>query len=165
VWSFSLTWAGAVAMRSRPTDLRDRSKRARYHRRVMAAADPRYEFDEARALIPRLRSTLIAIAIEERRLAAAHGALHAHLRGNGAAGHATETGRLEREVTRIREGIRGLLAEFDALGVVVRDLEMGLLDIPGERNGERVWLCWRLSDPELAWWHTPHEGYTSRRPW
>ena len=74
-------------------------------------------------------------------------------------------GRLEREVTTIREGIRALLAEFDGLGVVVRDLEMGLLDIPGARDGERVWLCWRLSDPELAWWHTPREGYTSRRPW
>ena len=132
---------------------------------MTADADLRYTFDEARALVPRLRSTLIAVAMEERRLAAAHGALHLHLQGNGAPGHAAETGRLEREVTTIREGMRALLAEFDGLGVVVRDLEMGLLDIPGERNGERVWLCWRLSDPELAWWHTPREGYTSRRPW
>ena len=68
--------------------------------------------------MPRLRSTLIAVAMEERRLAAAHGALHAHLQGNGAPGHAAETGRLEREVTTIREGMRALLAEFDALGVV-----------------------------------------------
>lgn len=132
---------------------------------MAAEADLRYAFDEARALVPRLRGTLIALAMEERRLAAAHGALHAHLRGNGAPGHVTETGRLEREVTTIREGMRALLAQFDALGVVVRDLELGLLDIPGEREGEPVWLCWRLSDPELAWWHTPHEGYTSRRPW
>jgi hypothetical protein len=28
-----------------------------------------------------------------------------------------------------------------------------------------VWLCWRLSDPEVAWWHGTDEGYASRKPW
>jgi hypothetical protein len=128
-------------------------------------SDPIYTFEEAVALIPRLRSTLIALAVEQRRLDAAHAALHGHLRENGSEGHAAETARLEHDVTAIRDGMRALLGGFDELGVALRDLEMGLLDIPTERDGARVWLCWRLSDPELAWWHTPHEGYTSRRPW
>lgn len=132
---------------------------------MAAAADRLYTFEEARALVPRLRATLIALAMEQRQLEVAHAALHAHLRGNGGASHAGESARHEREVTAIRDGMRALLAQFDELGIALRDLEMGLLDIPAERDGERVWLCWRLSDAELAWWHTPREGYTSRRPW
>jgi hypothetical protein len=132
---------------------------------MTAGPERLYTFEEAASLIPRLRSTLIALAVEQRRLEMAHSALHAHLREDGEEGHAAETARLEREVTAIRDGMRALLAGFDDLGVALRDLEMGLLDIPAERDGERIWLCWRLSDPALAWWHTPREGYTSRRPW
>jgi pyruvate kinase len=51
------------------------------------------------------------------------------------------------------------------MGVELRDLEMGLVDFPGERDGAAVWLCWRLADPSVAFWHPTDEGYASRRPW
>ena len=57
-----------------------------------------------------------------------------------------------------------LVDHLASLGVVIRDLETGLVDFPTERDGERAWLCWRLDDPDLAWWHTTREGYASRRP-
>jgi hypothetical protein len=59
--------------------------------------------------------------------------------------------------------LQALLDHLDSLGVVVRDLDAGLVDIPSVRDGERVWLCWRLDDPDLGWWHTTREGYASRR--
>ena len=61
-------------------------------------------------------------------------------------------------------GLQALIGHLDSLGVVVRDLDAGLVDIPTERDGERVWLCWRLEDPDLGWWHTSREGFASRRP-
>jgi hypothetical protein len=60
--------------------------------------------------------------------------------------------------------LRALLDHLGALGVVVRDLDAGLVDIPSIREGERAWLCWRLDDPDLGWWHTTREGFSSRRP-
>lgn len=61
------------------------------------------------------------------------------------------------------EELRALLDHLGSLGVVVRDLEAGLVDIPTVREGERAWLCWRLDDPDLRWWHTTREGFASRR--
>jgi hypothetical protein len=51
------------------------------------------------------------------------------------------------------------------MGVQVRDLERGLVDIPTERDGAPAWLCWQLSDAELAYWHSTTEGFASRKPW
>jgi hypothetical protein len=71
---------------------------------------------------------------------------------------------LERR-TRGDEGtLEALLGHLESLGVVVRDLEAGLIDIPTLRDGQRAWLCWRLDDPGLEWWHTTREGFASRRP-
>ncbi|HEX9609784.1 MAG TPA: DUF2203 domain-containing protein [Candidatus Limnocylindria bacterium] len=59
--------------------------------------------------------------------------------------------------------LQALLDHLGSLGVVVRDLDAGLVDIPSVRDGERAWLCWRLDDPDLGWWHTSREGFASRR--
>jgi hypothetical protein len=131
----------------------------------MPAQRRSYTPDEANALIPQVRAVLIQIAVEQRRLDAAHADMHRHLAGNGDPDEAREAGRLEREVGEIGEGIRSLTRLLDDLGVQLRDPEMGLVDFPAERDGQRVWLCWRLADPEVAYWHGTDEGYASRKPW
>ncbi|MGH2456947.1 MAG: DUF2203 domain-containing protein [Candidatus Limnocylindria bacterium] len=130
------------------------------------AASPRvYSIQQANALVPEVRAVLLQLAVQQRRLEAAHAELHRHLAGNGDPRAAGEESRLEREVADIGEGIRTLLAHLGDLGVQLRDPETGLVDFPGERDGRRVWLCWRLSDPEVAHWHGTDEGYASRKPW
>jgi len=131
----------------------------------MPAQRRSYTPDEANALIPQIRAVLIQLAVEQRRMDAAHTDMHRHLIGNGDPDEAREAGRLEREVGEIGEGIRSLTRLLDELGVQLRDPEMGLVDFPGEREGRRVWLCWRLADPEVAFWHDTDEGYASRKPW
>lgn len=91
-----------------------------------------YSVDEARALLPTIRATLLQLAMMRR------------ADGDDAS-------------------LQALLDHLGSLGVVVRDLDAGLVDIPGVRDGERAWLCWRLDDPDLGWWHTTREGYASRR--
>ncbi|MCA1587676.1 MAG: DUF2203 domain-containing protein [Chloroflexi bacterium] len=91
-----------------------------------------YSVEEARALLPTVRATLLQLAMLRR-----------------ADGD---------EAT-----LQALLDHLGSLGVVVRDLDAGLVDIPTVFDGERAWLCWRLDDPDLGWWHTTREGYASRR--
>ena len=55
------------------------------------------------------------------------------------------------------------IAELEDLGVVVKDLDYGLVDFPADRYGESVLLCWRYGEPEVAYWHKPDEGYTARK--
>jgi len=123
-----------------------------------------YSVDQARALVPKLRAILLQLAVQKRRHEGAHARLHALLGSNGAPRRASEVQRREQEIRDIGEGMQSLLGHLAELGVQVRDLEMGLVDLPGERDGRPVWLCWRLSDPELAFWHATDEGYATRRP-
>ena len=49
-------------------------------------------------------------------------------------------------------------------GIVLRDSESGLLDFPGLVEGEEVFLCWRLGEDRVAWWHGPETGFAGRKP-
>jgi hypothetical protein len=125
--------------------------------------DPTYTVDEARALLPQVRATLLQLAIERRRADASHDELHRRMRNDG---NGDPRGRAQLEATTegLRARVRDLLDHLESLGVVVRDLDAGLVDIPTVREGEPAWLCWRLADPELAYWHTTREGFSTRRP-
>ena len=56
------------------------------------------------------------------------------------------------------------LAEIDAIGVQVKDLEQGLLDFPSLMDGKTVLLCWKLGEPAIGHWHTEEEGFAGRKP-
>lgn len=131
----------------------------------MVTPERTYSIEEANALVPEVRAVLLQLAVEHHRLARAHEEMHRRLEGNGDPRSVEQAGRYEAEVAEIGAGIRTLEAHLDSLGVQLRDLEMGLVDFPGERDGRRVWLCWRLADPRVAYWHGTDEGYATRRPW
>ncbi|HEX7197684.1 MAG TPA: DUF2203 domain-containing protein [Candidatus Limnocylindria bacterium] len=125
--------------------------------------DPTYTLEQARSLLPVIRGTILQLALERRRADDAHDQLHHRLR-HETAGRPGESARLEAATTELRARVRDLLDHLESLGIVVRDLDEGLVDIPTVREGERVWLCWRLSDPELGFWHSTREGFSSRQP-
>ena len=60
--------------------------------------------------------------------------------------------------------MRALVEEIEALGAEVKDLELGLVDFPAEREGETVLLCWRVGEDEIGYWHGLDEGFAGRRP-
>ncbi len=124
--------------------------------------DPIYTVDEARRLLPQIRATLLQLAIERRRADASHDELHRRLRHDGN-GDPDGQARLEATTEGLRARVRDLLDHLESLGVVIRDLDAGLVDIPTVRDGEPAWLCWRLADPELGYWHTTREGFSTRR--
>ena len=61
--------------------------------------------------------------------------------------------------------LRGAATELDAMDVVLRDLDRGLVDFPAMREGEEVYLCWVESEEdEIAHWHDLDAGFAGRRP-
>jgi hypothetical protein len=61
--------------------------------------------------------------------------------------------------------IEALLHELAELGVEVKDINAGLIDFRTHRDGEEVYLCWRLGEGDrIAWWHTLEGGFLARRP-
>ncbi|HEV2647501.1 MAG TPA: DUF2203 domain-containing protein [Acidobacteriaceae bacterium] len=56
------------------------------------------------------------------------------------------------------------LAEMEEIGVVLKDLDQGLLDFPAILEGRTVLLCWKLGEKEIAFWHSTEEGFAGRKP-
>jgi hypothetical protein len=57
-----------------------------------------------------------------------------------------------------------IIQDLQSRGVVVRDIQVGLIDFLSERDGEPVWLCYRLGEKELSYYHELHSGFYARRP-
>ena len=56
------------------------------------------------------------------------------------------------------------LRELQALDIVVRDLDQGLIDFPALKDGEEVYLCWLRHEPRVTHYHHPESGQKGRRP-
>jgi hypothetical protein len=56
------------------------------------------------------------------------------------------------------------LGELQAMEIVLRDLERGLVDFPAMRDGREVYLCWEEGESEVAFWHDAESGYGGREP-
>lgn len=88
--------------------------------------------------------------------------------GRGGGGERPED---DEELRRIRMRMQGIVdqmqaavGQIDAWGITLRDIESGLVDFPALVNGRQVWLCWRLGEDDVDWWHELSTGFDSREP-
>ena len=49
-------------------------------------------------------------------------------------------------------------------GVLIKDINLGLLDFPALRGGREVYLCWQYGEGEIAFWHEIEAGFAGRQP-
>lgn len=69
-------------------------------------------------------------------------------------------GRIEQKVERLKR----LVQELADVGCELKDFSAGLVDFPALLDGHKVWLCWQLGEPEVAYWHALRGGFAGRRP-
>jgi hypothetical protein len=110
--------------------------------------------EEANAALPR-----VAGVVERANQAAQELSRRAHTvagqaQGNGHSPPGDEASLFQEAVT-----------ELETEGIVLRDVEQGLVDFPARAaNGRGYWLCWLVGEPEVAWWHWPEDGFAGRTP-
>jgi hypothetical protein len=128
---------------------------------------PRYfTREEAETLLPRVEPILRKIQRLRATIAdseAVLAELQVRAMSNGHS-HAGEIQHAQAESSAALEAIRDAIASINALGVEVKDLDMGLIDFLARRNGRPVYLCWRLDEEGIGWWHTLDSGFAGRRP-
>ena len=71
---------------------------------------------------------------------------------------------IERDAMAIARDIEAFERELEELGISLKDRRLGLIDFPGEIEGRKVWLCWRLGEPAVQYWHELDAGYAGRQP-
>jgi len=77
--------------------------------------------------------------------------------GNGASKATGDLPKLFRKIER-------LINEVHSYGVLLKDVDQGLLDFPSELEGRVVFLCWRHGEPSVSHWHDLDAGFGGRKP-
>jgi hypothetical protein len=70
---------------------------------------------------------------------------------------------IQDELERGQERMQELETELHNLGVELKDYYSGLIDFPSLRDGREVYLCWRMGEPEVAYWHELDAGFAGRQ--
>ena len=130
--------------------------------------DRTFTLDEAQTLVPVLES-LLKTAIEGKkyadRIEQEFKATASRVFLNG--GTLLDVAQLaarKRERERQVQKAKDALAEIESTGVLVKDLEIGLLDFPCDVDGHVILLCWKLGEKSIGHWHGADEGYRFRKP-
>ena len=138
-----------------------------------------YEVAEANDRLSELEPLLVTLAqqrvqlirLRDRMLGAEAEARVVTERGGGSTPLAERTPSAadELQLTRLRmqgliDQMQAAVARLDDLGIVLRDIETGLVDFPASVAGRQVWLCWRVGERGIGWWHELQDGVAGRQP-
>jgi hypothetical protein len=121
---------------------------------------------EANATLPLVRAVVQDITDLARSLRDRHERLaRAEPSGRGQLGAAyeEEIRPMQAEFERDQERMQEYEQELRDLGVELKDHERGLIDFPCGMNGREVYLCWRLGEPEVMFWHELDAGFAGRQ--
>jgi hypothetical protein len=122
---------------------------------------------EANTLLPEVRAVaerLVAHRQAFSEAAARRAHLTAQVAGNGGDLDPGEVREDAEEMEREAEAVAAAVDELTRLGLLVKDLDRGLVDFPALRQDEEVLLCWQVGEDEVAYWHGVDEGFAGRKP-
>ena len=124
-----------------------------------------YDIDEANEALPEVERILLAlrdqreelIRLRDEVLVAQDGGTP----GSGTTTADTRTLRLRMQflVDQMQAGVTRLVEQ----DVTLREIDTGLIDFPALANGRQIWLCWRLGEGDVDWWHEHDDGFAGRR--
>ena len=127
-----------------------------------------FDLEQAEKLLPRLER-LLRIALESRRLVSEVEQEYESLiksicltggRSVDIAHFSRRKQEKEEGDSRLQESVR----EIEQHGCVLKDLDIGLLDFPCRVGDREAYLCWRLGEPSIQFWHATDEGFAGRKP-
>lgn len=118
--------------------------------RLFSLEEANAELEELRARLPRLREARQRMIDTSERITSA-----VDIDGGGVEGS---------DWFRAHESLKAELLWLADRGILIRDPDTGLIDFPAERDGKRVFLCWRLGEERVGWYHDEQTGFAGRQP-
>jgi hypothetical protein len=128
-------------------------------------ADRLFTLEEARALLPTVRQLLTEIQAAKGEVDTKGAALARLMALTGGNGH------LESDLARARDDVeyaagdlQDRIAELEDVGVELKGIDEGLCDFPSLREDHVVYLCFRLGENDIEYWHELDTGFSGRQP-
>ncbi|MGZ4338578.1 MAG: DUF2203 family protein [Gaiellaceae bacterium] len=122
------------------------------------------EANSALAQVRPVAERLVAVRARMHELVDAQRTLVTAIGGNGGGYAASDLNAAQAELEQLAERAAACVGELGDLGVVVKDLDLGLLDFPALRHGEEVELCWQVGEGDVGHWHPLDAGFRGRKP-
>jgi hypothetical protein len=126
-----------------------------------------YSIDEANAALPDVERVLLDLRDQREELIRVRDQVVAAQAGTPAPSGATTTAdvrtlklRMQFLIDQMQAGVTRLVDR----DVTLREIATGLIDFPALANGRQVWLCWRLGEADIGWWHELGDGFGGRSP-
>jgi hypothetical protein len=131
-------------------------------------ANRTFVLEEAQSILPVLESLLRSAIDGKKRIeegdAEMQEVAHRIFLSGGMLVDVVRLARRKAEREKTVQKVKDALHEIDAIGVQVKDLDIGLLDFPCVVDGEVILLCWKLGEKSITHWHSTEEGFSGRKP-
>ncbi|MGH2530436.1 MAG: DUF2203 domain-containing protein [Actinomycetota bacterium] len=116
-----------------------------------------FTVDEANRALPELRERLQRIRTARQTILRAAERIRGQVATDGGGQEGTD-------YWEARASVKADIERLAEQGILLRDPETGLVDFPGEREGHRVYLCWRMGEDRVSHWHDVDSGFAGRKP-
>jgi hypothetical protein len=127
-----------------------------------------FSLEEADACIPALERLLRRAIGEKKRLESLHERVNALqeriLYHGGLLVDVEKAGVLRLEKDAAVQEMRKVIGEIRTFGCLVKDIDIGLVDFPCRVGGREIYLCWKLGELSVGFWHNTSEGFANRKP-
>lgn len=119
-----------------------------------------YTIAEARRVLPRVKAFMDGMQEARSQIMELRPVVWPILRESATNGGNAQITDLTEQFARLTSAVRQIVA----MGILVKDVDAGLVDFLSLRRGQRVYLCWKHGEEELAYWHDIDTGFAGRRP-
>lgn len=119
-----------------------------------------YTVQEARAALPRVKALMALAQTARAEILALRPRVWPFLRSKIANGGNADITDLTEQFARLDAALRQIMG----MGVLVKDVDKGIVDFLAMRKGQRVFLCWRYGEESIEHWHPIDSGFAGRKP-
>lgn len=126
----------------------------------------RFTLDQASALLPRLTSILSQMQEVKARYDRFERQVEEASDRMASNGHVVEKDLNEarQELAKATAELKDFIERLQDMGCELKDIDQGLVDFRAEREGREVYLCWKLGEDDIRWWHDMDTGFAGRQP-
>ena len=123
-------------------------------------SDRYFTLAEARAALPKVKQLMQLVQAARQEILRLRPEVWPALRKASMNGGSREAGELLVHFERLEKGVKGILN----MGIVVKDVDQGIIDFLGKRNDREIYLCWQYGEDDIQYWHDLNAGFAGRQP-
>ncbi len=116
----------------------------------------RFTVEQANRTLPLVRRIVSDIVLNHKQAA--------ELQAQFENGSGAEQSAIQKKLQAILEHLADCIDELTDVGCELKDYRIGLIDFVGRHNGTDVYLCWKLGEEKVEFWHDLHTGFAGRQP-